>query len=192
MPNNSDNNGKTRAVAAKGRPDTCARAQRRRVSLHPTHGVAEGFYLGSQRGKRAVVGGRLRADHEVDGGQLSQVGQESPPNELAQPPFEAVAVDGAVLVAWHNESDARVRSGGGRDPGLQVRRAHGQPNALARPAYRGELGARGQPIPTRKRLTRRRTSRASERSTAYAPFSDGDSMFHGPSVSPFAHGIRAS
>jgi hypothetical protein len=192
MPNNSDNNGRTRGVAATSRPDTSARARRARVSLHPTHGVAEGFHLRGQGGKRAIVRRRPGADHEIDRRELGQLSQKAPANELAQSPFEPVAVDGRVLVARHNESDARMRSGRGRDFGLQVRRAYRQPNALSRPAHRGELGARGQPIASRKRLTRRRTSRASERSTACVPFSDDDSTFHAPSVSPSAHGIRAS
>ena len=137
-PSSSDNSGKTRARSVRSPPDSRARTEPGLVSfrLRTLMVCGRGRWRQPPDDRRHVrrqpIGlGRVRfpsrPDSHVVCDASAQRRQQASSRQLAKSALETVALDGGVVMTWHDDPDPRMRQRGSERADVEVRRANSPP-----------------------------------------------------------------
>lgn len=80
-----------------------------------------------QSGTLSAIRFAPSSDGDVARRGATEIWEELEPHELTQPAFEPVAVDGGVVMSWHDDPDPRKRQRGSEHADVEVRGADSPP-----------------------------------------------------------------
>jgi hypothetical protein len=131
---------------------------------------AQQFDLGSQLGVRGAVGTGLRTHNEIDcrtGARATHHVEHPDATQLAQAPFESIALDRRVSVFRNHKTNPRHGAGRKYHSHIEI----GCAETLAVPHGRAQFAAARQPMTPLEAMirTRRRRLRRRRTSTGVAP-----------------------
>ena len=136
-PSSLDNSGTKRAVSVRSPPGSRARTgperaasalRARRLSGRGRRDPAKDRRdVGRQRfhscGVRLALGSNCQIQRRAD----TQRGQQADPRQLAKPTLESVSFDSGLVMAWHDDTDPRMRERGREHADVEVRGANSPP-----------------------------------------------------------------
>lgn len=159
---------------------------RGRIARRISEGRTDIGQFGGKRGKGEIVGGRARANHQVDGRERRQ---ELNSHDFSEASLELVAIHGGMAVSRNDDPDSWMPERGSKISEVEVSTPDSLPPsndgfqvALSR---QSKLAREANAV-----IRRRRTCSAGARSEACAPFSVDDSEPDAPIWWPCARGTH--
>lgn len=171
-PSSLDNSGTKQAVSVRSPPGSRARTgpERAASALRVRRGRLSGRERHDPPQDRRDVGGQrlhsrsvrlaLGSNCQIQRGAGAQRREQASPCQFAKPTLESVSFDGGLLMAWHDDTDPRMRERGREHADVEVRGANSPPlsnHFLNIEASREtRLARKSEAVPAPPSLVRRR------------------------------------